>query len=84
MLLGGRVRSGADYFLTLLGADELLAGSDFVVTGEGSLDEQSLSGKLPVALARGPVGRAHRCTRWQAAAPFPLAAPLATFAPSRP
>lgn len=51
MLLGGRVRSGADYFLTLLGADELLAGSDFVVTGEGSLDEQSLSGKLPVALA---------------------------------
>ncbi|MET7695029.1 glycerate kinase [Streptomyces sp. NPDC005483] len=52
LLLGGRVRSGADYFLTLLGADELLAGSAFVVTGEGSLDEQSLSGKLPVALAR--------------------------------
>ena len=52
MLLGGRVRSGADYFLTLLGADELLAGSDLVITGEGSLDEQSLSGKLPVALAR--------------------------------
>jgi glycerate kinase len=52
MLLGGRVCSGADYFLTLLGADELMAASDFVVTGEGSLDEQSLSGKLPVALAR--------------------------------
>ncbi|MER6087514.1 glycerate kinase [Streptomyces bluensis] len=52
MLLGGRVCSGADYFLALLGADDLLAASDFVVTGEGSLDEQSLSGKLPVALAR--------------------------------
>jgi glycerate kinase len=52
MLLGGRVCSGADYFLTLLGADALLTRSDFVVTGEGSLDEQSLSGKLPVALAR--------------------------------
>ncbi|WP_086785863.1 glycerate kinase [Streptomyces caniscabiei] len=52
MLLGGRTCSGADYFLTLLGADDLLAASDFVVTGEGSLDEQSLSGKLPVALAR--------------------------------
>ncbi|MFC6066391.1 glycerate kinase [Streptomyces ochraceiscleroticus] len=51
-LLGGRVRSGADYFLTLLGADRLLDRSDFVITGEGSLDEQSLSGKLPVALAR--------------------------------
>ncbi|MCX5328924.1 glycerate kinase [Streptomyces sp. NBC_00140] len=52
MLLGGRVCSGADYFLSLLGADELLADADFVVTGEGSLDKQSLSGKLPVALAR--------------------------------
>ncbi|RNG36141.1 glycerate kinase [Streptomyces botrytidirepellens] len=56
MLLGGRVCSGADYFLTLLGADALLAASDLVITGEGSLDEQSLAGKLPVALAR----RAHR------------------------
>ncbi|MFI2674026.1 glycerate kinase [Streptomyces albidoflavus] len=52
MLLGGRVCSGADYFLTLLGADELLADSSIVITGEGSLDEQTLSGKLPVALAR--------------------------------
>ncbi|UUU19872.1 glycerate kinase [Streptomyces sp. DSM 40750] len=51
-LLGGRVCSGADYFLALLGADELLTANEFVVTGEGSLDEQSLSGKLPVALAR--------------------------------
>ncbi|MET7481215.1 glycerate kinase, partial [Streptomyces sp. NPDC005648] len=56
MLLGGQVRSGAEYFLELLGADELLADADFVVTGEGSLDEQSLAGKLPVALA----GRARR------------------------
>jgi glycerate kinase len=52
LLLGGRVCSGADYFLASLGADELIAGADLVVTGEGSLDEQSLSGKLPVALAR--------------------------------
>lgn len=52
LLLGGRMCSGADYFLTLLGANVLLVTSDFVVTGEGSLDEQSLSGKLPVALAR--------------------------------
>ncbi|WP_435227382.1 glycerate kinase [Streptomyces sp. Tue6028] len=52
LMLGGRVCSGADYFLSLLGADELLVACDLVVTGEGSLDEQSLSGKLPVALAR--------------------------------
>ncbi|WP_373431041.1 glycerate kinase [Streptomyces canus] len=30
----------------------MLTGADFVVTGEGSLDEQTLSGKLPIALAR--------------------------------
>lgn len=29
-----------------------LAGSDFVITGEGSLDEQSLGGKTPVGVAR--------------------------------
>ncbi|MCG7205374.1 glycerate kinase [Streptomyces arenae] len=52
LLLGARVCSGADFFLTLLGADELLADARIVVTGEGSLDEQSLAGKLPVALAR--------------------------------
>lgn len=52
LLLGGQIHSGAEYFLTLLGADRVLEGADLVVTGEGSLDEQTLSGKLPVALAR--------------------------------
>jgi glycerate kinase len=52
LLLGGRVVSGADLFLDLLGFDEAASGRDLVLTGEGRLDEQSLHGKLPVVVAR--------------------------------
>ncbi len=52
-LLIGAIRvSGADYILDLLELDDLLPECDLVITGEGALDEQSLSGKLPIALAR--------------------------------
>jgi glycerate kinase len=37
--------------LQLLGFDRAVAGADLVVTGEGSLDEQSLGGKAPVGVA---------------------------------
>jgi len=36
----------------VLGLDALIGEASYVVTGEGSLDRQSLSGKGPVALAR--------------------------------
>ncbi|GAA2614596.1 glycerate kinase [Streptomyces axinellae] len=52
MLLGGVPRSGAEVFLDLLGAEEVIRGADLVITGEGRLDEQSLRGKAPVAVAR--------------------------------
>lgn len=51
MLLGGTITSGAEYFLHLLGFDDHLRTCDLVITGEGRLDHQSLSGKLPVAVA---------------------------------
>ncbi|WP_249423903.1 glycerate kinase [Nocardioides coralli] len=51
-VLGARLRPGIDLMLDLLGFDEALAGSTLVVTGEGSLDEQSLHGKAPVGVAR--------------------------------
>lgn len=51
LLLGAIRVSGADYVLDLLEIDEVLAECDLVITGEGALDEQSLAGKLPVALA---------------------------------
>ena len=38
--------SGAPYVLDTIGFDALMRGSSFVVTGEGSLDEQTLQGKI--------------------------------------
>ncbi|XKH57588.1 glycerate kinase [Citricoccus nitrophenolicus] len=52
LLLGARMVSGADFFLDLLGFDHALEGCDLVITGEGKLDEQTLSGKLPLVVAR--------------------------------
>lgn len=52
MLLGASQVSGADYFLDLLDFDARKEGCDLVVTGEGSIDEQTLAGKLPAAVAR--------------------------------
>ncbi|MCH6468404.1 glycerate kinase [Sinomonas terrae] len=57
LLLGARMVSGADFFLDLFGFDTAAAEADLVITGEGKLDEQTLSGKLPLAVAR-RVGKA--------------------------
>jgi glycerate kinase len=51
-LLDAELRPGIELVLDLVGFDRLLAGADLVVTGEGSLDEQSLAGKAPVGVAR--------------------------------
>jgi glycerate kinase len=50
-LLGATVRSGIDLLLDLLGFRSRLSGSRLVVTGEGSLDEQTLHGKAPAGVA---------------------------------
>ena len=52
LLLGARQVSGADYFLDLLDFNARKDSCDIVITGEGSLDEQTLAGKLPAAVAR--------------------------------
>ncbi|MDR6686656.1 glycerate kinase [Arthrobacter sp. 1088] len=52
LLLGARQVSGADYFLDLLDFDARKENCDLVITGEGSIDEQTLAGKLPAAVAR--------------------------------
>jgi glycerate kinase len=51
-LLGAERRSGVDTVLDLVGFDAVVADADLVVTGEGSLDEQSLRGKAPVGVVR--------------------------------
>jgi glycerate 2-kinase len=51
LLLGAKQVSGADYFLDLLDFNSRKDGCDVVITGEGSIDEQTLAGKLPAAVA---------------------------------
>ncbi|WP_433510009.1 glycerate kinase [Nonomuraea sp. CA-143628] len=50
--LHAEVRPGIDYLLDLLGFGEQVKGARLVITGEGSLDEQSLRGKAPVGVAQ--------------------------------
>jgi glycerate kinase len=49
---GARLVSGFELLAGLLDLKQRVAAADHVITGEGSLDQQSLSGKGPVALAR--------------------------------
>lgn len=50
-ILGATLRPGAQLMLDQLGFADALAGVDLIVTGEGSLDEQTLRGKAPAAVA---------------------------------
>ncbi len=50
-ILGATLRPGAQLMLDHLGFAEALTGADLIVTGEGSLDEQTLRGKAPAAVA---------------------------------
>lgn len=51
LALGGTLTSGASFVLELLGFDALAESSDVVITGEGSLDAQTDSGKLVSVVA---------------------------------
>jgi glycerate kinase len=44
--------NGIEYFLQITGFDKSLEKADLVVTGEGSIDEQTLHGKAPFGVAR--------------------------------
>ncbi len=51
--IGGKLCSGIQLIFELLGFEEILAaGADLVITGEGSINAQSLFGKVPVGVAR--------------------------------
>ncbi|OZD07239.1 glycerate kinase [Rhodococcus sp. 06-235-1A] len=50
-VLGAVAKPGIDTVLELIDFAGALAGADLVVTGEGSLDEQSLYGKAPIGVA---------------------------------
>jgi glycerate kinase len=50
-VLGGRLEPGIGLILDLVRFTDHLPGAGLVVTGEGSLDEQTLSGKAPAGVA---------------------------------
>jgi len=50
-VLGAQLRPGAEVVQTLMGLEQAMADADLVVTGEGSLDEQTLHGKAPAGVA---------------------------------
>ena len=49
---GGDLKPGADAVLDILRFEEHLEGASLVITGEGHIDAQTLSGKLPAVVAR--------------------------------
>ncbi|WP_306187913.1 glycerate kinase [Streptomyces sp. MK5] len=51
LILGARFRAGIEVMLDVLGFAPALARASLVITGEGSLDEQTLHGKAPVGVA---------------------------------
>jgi glycerate 2-kinase len=50
-VLDARPQPGIELILDLIEFDSLVRGAQLVITGEGSLDEQSLHGKAPVGVA---------------------------------
>ena len=50
-MLGATFQPGIDVVLELTGLVDMLPGADLVITGEGSLDEQTLRGKGPAGIA---------------------------------
>ncbi|MFH8932998.1 glycerate kinase [Streptomyces griseosporeus] len=51
LLLGARFRPGIEVMLDVLGFAPALERAQLVITGEGSLDEQTLHGKAPAGVA---------------------------------
>jgi glycerate kinase len=51
LAVGARIVSGAGLVCDLVGLSDVLAGAELVLTGEGSLDEQTLHGKAPAEVA---------------------------------
>lgn len=51
LLLGARFRPGIEVMLEVLGFAPALEWAELVITGEGSLDEQTLHGKAPAGVA---------------------------------
>jgi glycerate 2-kinase len=49
---GAKLRPGVEVVMNAVGLVDRIARADLVITGEGSLDEQSLRGKVPAGILR--------------------------------
>jgi glycerate kinase len=58
---GGRLQPGFEAVAAAVGLKEAIARADVVVTGEGSLDQQSLAGKAPIGVSRMAAGAGVPC-----------------------
>lgn len=58
--LDADIRSGAEVILDMLDFNRIIADADLVITGEGRLDSQTLSGKLPYAVWKRASGKGLR------------------------
>lgn len=50
--LNGELKSGIDLILDAVSLEESMEGADFVITGEGRLDQQTAMGKGPAGVAK--------------------------------
>ncbi|MEP7319431.1 MAG: glycerate kinase [Panacibacter sp.] len=50
-ILNATLVNGIEYFLDITGFDEALQNADLLITGEGSIDTQTLEGKAPFGVA---------------------------------
>ena len=50
--MNAELRKGAEMVLDAVGFDDIIRDADLVITGEGKIDAQTMTGKLPYAVAR--------------------------------
>jgi glycerate 2-kinase len=50
--LNAELRKGVDIIAELVGLDQALENADFVITGEGSINYQTIHGKTPIGIAQ--------------------------------
>lgn len=56
-ILNAKLENGIDYFLNQVQFDKAIGSADLVITGEGSIDRQTLEGKAPYGVALRAKGR---------------------------
>ena len=78
-LLNADLVNGIDYFLSLTNFDQALENVDLVITGEGSIDEQTLHGKGPYGVARRAKQKGIPVIGLAGKIPFERIGPLETY-----